>query len=186
MPLSSDNFLIQDRLWLFTTPTHVPIYDFNFRQFFDCRSPYQSPPNPIPAVARIGAFSDYAALHAEVAATGGTLINTPEQHERASFLPLWYPLLTDHTPRSRWFDQFPPFAELEAEFGLPFFLKGSRQTSRHQASLSIIKSQADHEAARLAYQQDPILRWQQIVCREFIPLRSIPGGSPRRQWPLLV
>ena len=53
------------------------------------------------------------------------------------------------------------------------FLKGSRQTSRHQAALSIIHSAEDYYRAIEIYQEDPILRWQELVCREFVQLRSV-------------
>jgi len=174
-----DRFLINERLWMVTAPTHVPIYDFDFRGYFECRCPYDVVEG-MPAVARVGAIGDYEVMYRRLLAEGIQLVNTPEQHDRASNLPIWYPFLAGRTPRSRWFDVFPEFEELEAEFGLPLFLKGSRQTSRHRADLSIIRSREDYLRAVEIYQRDPILHWQQFVCREFVPLRSVNGGDPAK------
>lgn len=174
-----DQFLMEERLWMVSSPTHVPVYDFDFRQFFDVRSPY-SLSELKPGVARIGPIRDYSALYGQLLEEGIQLVNTPEQHERASDLPTWYSLLAGRTPKSRWFDTFPGFDELEAEFGLPLFLKGARQTSRHRADLSIIRSRADYDQAVIAYQADSILHWQQFVCREFLPLRPVGGGDPSK------
>ena len=58
--VSHDKFIIQDSLWIITEPVGVPIYDFDFRQFFECRTPYE-PQKSVSGVARVGAFEDYEA-----------------------------------------------------------------------------------------------------------------------------
>lgn len=170
-------FLLENELWVVTRPLHVPAYDFDFRQFFQCHTPWE-PGGKKPAVARVGAFPDYQRFYDELAGEGIYLVNSPEEHDRASFLPLWYPRISGLTPRSRWFEGFPPFEELEQEFGLPFFLKGARQTSRHQAALSVVRSREQYEDVIHRYAEDPILRWQQLVCREFVLLRPAGVAGP--------
>jgi len=162
-----------------TQPIGVPIYDFDFRRFFDCRTPYE-PPLRLPAVARVGAFADYGRLFEDCAALGIDLVHSPEEHIRCSTLPRWYPLIAQHTPRSRWYSEAPAFPEIEAAFALPIFIKGSRQTSRHRAAGHIIRNRDDYAAAAAMFRSDPILRWQDFVCREFVPLRPVPGGMEGR------
>ena len=161
---------------MITEPVGVPVYDFDFRRFFDCRTPYEAPPR-LPAVARIGAFADYNEFFTDSARVGMELIHSPEDHIRCSTLPGWYPLISGHTPRSRWYSRVPHFSEIEDEFELPVFIKGSRQTSKHKAAASIIRNRAEYEAASEIFRSDPILRWQELVCREFVPLRPVSGGT---------
>jgi ATP-grasp domain, R2K clade family 3 len=63
---------------------------------------------------------------------------------------------------------------------LPLFLKGSRQTSRHRAALSIIHSAEEYDRAIKIYAEDPILQWQDLVCREFAKLRSVPSAATEK------
>jgi hypothetical protein len=84
------------------------------------------------------------------------------------------------TPYSEWFAAPPDAATLERKFGLPFFLKGSRQTSRHRAALSIIHSAVEYDRAIAIYRNDPILHWQELVCREFVPLRAVPAAATEK------
>jgi predicted kinase len=58
--------------------------------------------------------------------------------------------------------------------------KGGRQTSRHQKALSIIDGPASFKRALEIYGQDPILRHQRIVCREFVMLRLVDASHPTR------
>lgn len=174
--MSHDRFIIRDHLWIVTEPVGVPIYDFDFRCFFDCRTPYDSPEG-LPAVARVGAFDDYSKFFAQCFEVGINLVHTPEDHARCSTLPDWYPLISEDTPRSRWYKELPSFSDIESDFTLPVFVKGARQTSKHKAAASIIRSRDDFEAASAIYRTDLILHWQDFVCRELIPLRSVSGGS---------
>ncbi len=59
----------------------------------------------------------------------------------------------------------------------PVFVKSARQTSHHSRSLSIIDGPASFKNAMKIYQNDSILRWQQVVCREFVPLRPVQGSK---------
>lgn len=77
-----------------------------------------------------------------------------------------------------WFDEIPSVDEVTAAFDWPVFIKGSRQTSRHSADVSIVRNADDFARSMNAYAQDPVLHWQQVVCREFVPLRPVAGGMP--------
>ena len=171
-----DRFIIRNCLWLVTQPVGVSVYDFDFRAFFDCQTPYQ-PPEKLAAVARIGAVDDYSDFFARSECDGLELVHTPEEHIRCTTLSEWYPLIRSLTPRSKWYERPPTFSEMEADFGLPVFVKGARQTSKHQAAASIIRSREDYETALQIFKSDPILHWQDFVCRELLPLRSVSGGA---------
>ena len=167
-----DLFLLEEKLWLAVSVTAVPHFDFRFQDFFQCRHPWE-PPRDVSVVLRMGAVGDYAARYASFASEGLNLIHTPEQYFRCSQLPGWYPLIEQLTPRSVCFDAFPTLREVRKHFDFPFFMKGARQTSRHQRQLSIIESPDQFAAAAEVYAADPILQWQRVVCREFIPLRPV-------------
>jgi hypothetical protein len=175
-PEDLDLILLEETVWILIGEVDLPSYDFSLSQFFACRRPwYRS--EQISAIGRFGAAINYDEIYHQLAADEIFLIHSPEQHLLASELPRWYPLLEGLTPKSLWFSDPPDIAVLEQAIGLPLFLKGSRQTSRHQASLSIIHSAEDYYRAIEIYKEDPILRWQELVCREFVqlcPVRSEP------------
>jgi hypothetical protein len=164
--------LIDDVLWILTANIGLRVYDFAFETPLPCSHPWKRP-DRITAVARIGAFEDYESQYKRLRQEGVELIHTPERHLRCSQLPHWYPLLQDLTPRSRWYDRIPAASEVVAEFGWPVFVKGARQTSRHQKALSIIGNAEEFERAMESYRNDPILHWQSMVCREYIRLRPV-------------
>ncbi len=163
---------VEDTLWCVVSPTGDPTYDFSFEEQFACRHPWQLD-GQVRAVARMGAASDYAQRYHNLREQGVELIHTPEEYRRTSELPVWYPLIDDLTPRSVWFEQLPPADQIEDQFDWPVFLKGERQTSRHQRRLSIIESRRQFEEVMSEWQRDPILAWQRVVCREYVPLRRI-------------
>jgi hypothetical protein len=168
---------VEDTLWIITHPTGMPAYDFAFEDFFPCRHPYQKPES-VTAVARMGAASDYPERYRTLAAQGIHLVHTPELYERTSLLPVWYPLIEDLTPRSAWWlDRRPSAAEIEQQFRWPVFLKGVRQTSKHQKSLAVAESAADYDRIIATWEEDPILWWQGLVCREYLELRRVGESS---------
>jgi ATP-grasp domain, R2K clade family 3 len=174
-----DLLLLEDTLWVLVGKVDLPSYDFDLTTFFACRRPWQRP-DPIRAIGRFGVMTNYAELYERLAAEGILLIHTPAQYRIASELPQWYPLLDGLTPYSEWFAEPPDAAQLERKFGFPFFLKGSRQTSRHRAALSIIHSTAEYNRAIGLYRTDPILHWQELVCRKFFPLRAVPAAATEK------
>lgn len=174
-----DLLLVEDALWLLTKPTGAGVYDFAFDRMFACRRPYEPPPD-LTAIARVGAIADYEDYYQQWRKRGVRLVHTPEEHRRASELPSWYPLLEGLTPRSIWFSQPPTAAVIERELGWPIFMKGSRQTSRHQKSLSIIEGPAAYTRALDVYARDPILFWQDLVCRSYVQLRPVEVATADR------
>src|SRR5207253_2313626 len=106
---------------------------------------------------------------------GLRLINSPDQHELASELEAWYPHIEELTPRTRVYREFPDASEVESEFGWPVFLKGSRQTSKHDPGISVIPDRSHYARAIERYGLDPILHWQKPALREFVPLAPVAG-----------
>jgi hypothetical protein len=177
-----DILLLEDIVWIAAAKINVPLYDFAFETFFACRHPYQRP-EQIKAIGRFGVADDYADLYSSLKAEGVSLVHTPEQHLLASELTHWYPLLEGITPRSVWFDKPPEAEEIERHFSYPVFVKGSRQTSRHNAALSIVRSRAEYEFVASEYRINPILHWQSFVCRELVELRSVPMRQQNEKIP---
>lgn len=163
---------VEGTVWVLHAPTGVPVYDFAFDRLLACRRPLRLP-GEIEAIARVGAIADYDAYHARWAEAGVRLVHSPDEHRRASELPLWYPLLEDLTPRSLWGRQPPGADVVGSELGWPIFVKGSRQTSHHRRSLSIVEGPDAYVRVLEAYERDPILHWQEIVCRSYVPLRLV-------------
>jgi len=174
--------LVEDKLWVATYPVGMSRYDFAFEQFFACRHPMPRE-GTATAVARMGAATDYEQRYDQMAALNVRLIHTPEEYRRTSELPIWYPLIADLTARSVWFEKPPSSSEIMSQFKWPVFVRGGRQTNRHQRHLSILEGPADFERVMEWWDADPILHWQPVVCREFIPLRLVgeqsPGVMPR-------
>ena len=169
--------LIENVLWVVTLPTGLPAYDFRFEDFFATRHPVHLH-SPVRAVARMGAATDYDRRYDDLRAQGIELVHSPPEYRRTSLLPEWYPLIQDLTPRSAWWlDRPPSLAEITDRFRWPVFVKGVRQTSRHQRSLSILEGPADFERAMELWQADPILWWQGVVVREYVPLRAVGVNS---------
>ena len=176
--------LLDNKLLILSAKVGLPVYDFDFDLYFTCSHPYQIEGEQ-PCVLRAGALDDYASEYAEQLTRGIRLVNSPEQHERASELVHWYPRLQHLTPRTMVFDSLPSAAVIEAHFSWPVFMKGSRQTAKHALDLSVIRSAAQYEIAAAKYKTSPILHWQKPVIREFVPLMPVAGGIPGQITPSL-
>jgi hypothetical protein len=155
----------------------VSAYDFDFDLHFDCDHPYRIDAEEL-CILRVGPIADYAATFYEHLESGLRLVNSPSEHALASELENWYPLIEELTPRTLVFDALPTADEIESNFAWPIFMKGSRQTSKHNPDLAIITGRSHYERAARAYQSDPILHWQKPVIREFIPLMPAAGSVP--------
>lgn len=175
---------LEKKLLVLHEEVGLSAYDFNFDLFFACDHPYQVEREE-PCVLRIGPIADYPEEYQNLWERGLRLVNSPAEHALASELEHWYPLLAELTPRSKVFDTLPSREEIEAEFPWPIFLKGSRQTSKHNPALSLIPNRSAYEAVCHAYQHDPILHWQKPVVREFIPLQPVDGHVPGKVPPSL-
>lgn len=170
-----DLVLVDDVLPVLVRGTGHGTYDFDLRAFFACRSARM----PVRGViARRGAFDDYAGEHAALLEAGIALVNTPEEHVRAATLGGFLPRLHDLSPRTVIFDGRPSLDDVEAALGWPVFVKGERQTSRHRRELSIARSRDDLARILQRWDEEPILRWQKVACRELLALRPVGTGDP--------
>lgn len=177
-----DIFHLEESVWLGTKEVGVSAYDFTFEPIFCCRRPYGYPPKS-ELICRVGAFDDYKKAYSGFEGNGFRLINTIEEHYRASELSEWYPLIEEYTPRSVWYDKIPDVTEIEQEFSYPVFIKGSRQTAKHNASLSVAKNREQCLSILREYQLNPILHWQQLVCREFVKLMPVEATQTEKVTP---
>lgn len=177
--ISVDDFvLVQHVLPVLVKETGIAVYDFQFRVHFETTSVFQSPPQPV--VARIGPVTDYDSFYNALLVQDITLIHTPEEHNRCSLISHWYVLLDEFTPRTKVYHELPSASQVESDFGWPVFVKGERQTSKHKASTSIIRNAAQFETLLETWKTDPILHWQKMVCREFIPLEHVETTAADR------
>ncbi|MFZ4815298.1 MAG: ATP-grasp domain-containing protein [Phototrophicaceae bacterium] len=167
-----DLFLMEDTLWVLNKTINIPSYDFDFQRYFRCQHLPELPDSRV-VVSRAGPRVYYPQFYNDLLSDGVRLIHDPATHLLCSELPQWYPLITEFTPRSLWFDEIPDAEILMAHFEWPIFVKGARQTSRHSKRLSIIEGPEDYAHMQQAYMQDRILHHQQFVCREFVPLRKV-------------
>lgn len=167
---------VDDRLWVVYHPIGMANYDFDFGAQFPCRHP-ATLSQPIKAIARLGSASSYEQRFADFSAMGVTLVNDPESYLRGTQLPYWYPCIEELTPRSLWFEQPPSAKDVEAHFSWPVFVKGERQTNRHSRRQSIIESREQFETVMSEWSIDPVLAWQRVTVREFVPLRSVGESS---------
>lgn len=174
-----DVFRVEEGPWLWTRHIGVPNYDFSFERVFACRR-VRHEALALELVARVGAFDDYAATHAALADQGLRLVNSPDEHLRATRLPHWYPRIADLTPKSLWCETPPDPDLITAELGWPMFMKGERQTHDHRRRLSIIESPDHYREVLEHYATHPRLRWQTLVCRELAPLLRVDDPHPER------
>lgn len=163
---------VQEKLYLLTKRIGLPAYDFEFSNHFYCDHPGIWD-GEIQAISRLGATNDYEARFNALLSFDIRLIHSPEEYKRTSFLPEWYPLIQELTPRSRWYDQFPEAADIEDHFEFPVFVKGERQTNRHSRAKSIMRNASELRQLAEIWDRDPILHWQRVVIRDYIPLQLI-------------
>ncbi|QHT65868.1 ATP-grasp domain-containing protein [Rhodocytophaga rosea] len=173
-----DFFIVEGTLPFIIQSTGLGIYDFDFRNFFNVQSAFYSPNQP--TIARIGAIEKYHQIYHELLAEEITLIHSPDEHERCSLLPVWYPLIADLTPYSMVYTNLPSAKTVEEDFEWPIFVKGERQTHKHKKSLSIIENAEQFEHLLIHWQYDPMLHWQKMVCRQYISLQVVENSVADR------
>jgi hypothetical protein len=164
--------LVDGVLWVVWKPIGFAQYDFVFEEHFPCAHPIFLD-REITAIARMGSAPDYPRRCEEMSEWNIRLINSPEEYQRSSYLPHWYPVISEFTPRSVWFDTIPTAEQVLSHFEFPIFVKGERQTNRHARSQSIVESREDLCRLLDEWSSETILWWQRFVCREFIRLRPV-------------
>lgn len=179
--ICDDIFDIGNIAFLLKT-THNEVYDFNFRNNFECKSIVSSSENPV--LLHIGAIENYSEVVEALEEIGMKPLISEEEHLRCSTIEKWYPVLKDKTPFTVVYDKFPDLQEVEKQFSFPIFIKGNRQTNRHKKSQCIIENAVDYEKLKLEWEKDPVLYWQKIAIREYVPLKTIDEESFPDQVPI--
>lgn len=106
---------LEHKLVVVSETVGVAVYDFDFDLNFQCEHPYMFEGEEL-CVLRIGPIADYSSEFEEKRAIGLRLVNTPDEHRRASELEYWYPHISDLTPHSQVYDELPPASAVEAEW----------------------------------------------------------------------
>ena len=167
----SDDFFTIGNISILQRKTGNDVYDFNFRNHFECRSVLKEIGNPI--LLHIGAVEDYAGVEDMVGQMGMKLLVHEAEHLRCSTIECWYPVLKDKTPYTKVYNELPPVEEILKDFTFPVFIKGNRQTNRHKKSQCIIEDPGAYETLCNEWKKDPILSWQKVAVREYVPLQKI-------------
>ncbi len=171
----SDDFFTIGNIAILQRRTGNDVYDFDFRNYFECRSVVTEIEQPV--LLHIGAVRDYAGLEEWMEQRGMKLLVCEAEHLRCSTIEGWYPAIKDRTPFTKIYDELPPVQEVLKDFSFPVFIKGSRQTNRHKKSQCIIKNSEAYETLRKEWNQDHVLLWQKAAIREYIPLQTIDDTS---------
>ena len=178
----SDDFFAIGNIAFLKRDTGNDVYDFNFRNNFDCKSVVSEVDAPV--LLHIGAIEDYAGIESELDKMGMKLLVHEAEHLRCSTIEKWYPVLKDRTPFTKVYDELPDVQEILKDFSFPVFIKGNRQTNRHKRSQCIIENVEQYEVLREEWKHDSILSWQKVAVREYVPLLEIDSDSFPDQVPI--
>ena len=178
----SDDFFTIGSIAVLQRNTGNDVYDFNFRNNFDCKSVISEV--DVPVLLHIGAIEDYAGIEAAFDELGMKLLVHEAEHLRCSTIEKWYPALKDRTPFTKVYDELPDGQEILKEFSFPIFIKGNRQTNRHKRSQCIIEDLGQYDALREEWKHDSILSWQKVAVREYVPLLELDSESFPDQVPI--
>ena len=171
----SDDFYIIGNLAILQKTIGNTGYDFPFRNHFACRSVISG--NDKPVLLRIGAVDDYAGVERLIHEMGMSLLMSEDEHLRCSEIENWFPLLQEKTPFTKVYEFLPPVEVLLESFNFPVFIKGNRQTDRHNRSQCIIEDAQAYELLRAEWRQSRILSWQKAAVRDLVPLQIIDSTS---------
>lgn len=178
----SDDFFSIGKISILNRTTNNDRYDYNFRNNFDCRSIVSETENPV--LLHIGAIEDYAGIETYLEENGMKLLIHEAEHLHCSTIEKWYPSLKEKTPFTIVYDELPPIDELLKDFSFPVFIKGNRQTNRHKKSQCIIEDAEAYERLCLEWKKDPVLHWQKVAVREYVPLLTVDDVSFPDQVPI--
>ena len=171
----SDDFIKIGKISVLLRKTGNDVYDFNFRNHFECKSVMSGMDEPV--LLHIGAIVDYASVEETLKEIGMVTLISEEEHLRCSTIECWYPLIKDRTPFTKIYDELPSTDNLLQDFSFPVFIKGNRQTNHHKKSQCIIENVEAYEKLREEWKSDDILSWQKAAVREYIPLQIIDETS---------
>lgn len=166
-----DLFQLAPNISVAVTEQHVNLYDFDFRKFFAVTSIFGEIKSQL--ILRIGALHSYSDIYESFLDMGLQLINSVEQHNLVTYLPNWYPKIAEFTPRSIVYSEFPSVQQIENNFLYPIFIKGERQTNKHNKALCIAESRDELHFILDSWGTDEILNWQKVIVREFVKLQAM-------------
>ena len=106
----SDDFFTVGNIAILQRNTGNDVYDFNFRNIFDCKSIVSEV--DVPVVLHIGAIEDYAGIEGALNKLGLKLLVHEAEHLRCSTIERWYPALKDRTPFTKVYDELPDGQEM--------------------------------------------------------------------------
>jgi len=171
----SDDFFTIGNIAVLQRKTGNDLYDFDFRNHFECKSVIAETKDPI--LLHIGAIKDYAGMEDMFEQMGMKLLVHEAEHLRCSTIEGWYPALKEKTPFTKIYDALPPVEEILKDFSFPIFIKGNRQTNRHKKAQCIIEDKGAYENLQKAWINDSILSWQKVAVREYVSLKTIDSTS---------
>ena len=171
----SDDFFTINRIAILYRKTGNDVYDFNFRNHFECKSIMTETDAPV--LLHIGAVEDYAGVSSAINEIGMNLLVSEDEHLKCSTIERWYPILKEKTPFTRIYDKLPSLDELQRDFTFPVFIKGNRQTNRHRKSQCIIENAVSYGKLCDEWVGDEVLSWQKVAIREYVPLMTIDDTS---------
>ncbi len=171
----SDDFYTIGNIAVLQRNTGNGDYDFDFRNGFECKSVISEV--DVPVLLHIGAIENYESVESSLEELGMKLLVHEAEHNRCSTIEKWYPALKGRTPFTKIYDELPDVQELLKDFSFPVFIKGNRQTNRHQRSQCIIESEDQYETLREEWKRDSVLSWQKVAVREYVPLMEIDSTS---------
>ncbi len=177
-----DDFFTIGNIAVLNRSTGDGAYDFDFRNNFECKSVVSDVNAPV--LLHIGAIEDYTGIEEALEEHGMKLLVHQGEHIRCSTIEKWYPILQEKTPFTKVYEELPDVTEILNDFSLPVFIKGNRQTNRHKRSQCIIENAVQYLNLQKEWKRDPILSWQKVAVREFIPLQIIDSESFPDQVPI--
>ena len=170
-----DDFIQIGDIAILQRTTGNEVYDFNFRYFFDCKSIVSEVDSPV--LLHIGAVEDYEEMETLIENMGMKLLVSNDDHLLCSTIEKWYPLICEKTPYTKVYDEFPSVDTLLEDFSFPVFIKGNRQTNKHNRSQCIIDNTEAYEKLQRTWKNDSILSWQKVAIREYVKLQKIDDTS---------
>jgi hypothetical protein len=154
--------------------TGIPGYDFDFSTHLQLKHPHDLSGRAV--IFRCGAIADYAVLEHFCTKSGSHPLLSRTDHLLASRLDLWYERISNHTIKTMVYREFPNYDEVVGILGQTLFIKGVRQTDRHNPALSKVTGRSDYERIREQYAHSAILHWQDIAIRQWVPIRKKDNG----------
>ncbi|MDU0940097.1 MAG: ATP-grasp domain-containing protein [Clostridiales bacterium] len=177
-----DDFFEIGKIAILQKKTNNDVYDFDFRNHFECRSVVSESNNPV--LLHVGAVGNYSEVVNALAKIGMKPLVSETEHLRCSTIENWYPLLKEKTQFTVVYYELPDLDVLLEHFSFPVFIKGNRQTNRHKKSQCIIENEDAYNRLRAEWKADDVLHWQKVAIREFVPLLAIDAESYPDQVPV--